>query len=335
MKRRTICLLVIFSLFFFFNANNELLGAPYFEGKVIKLIVGVPPGGGYDRMARTLARHLPRHIPGQPVIITGNMPGASTMIAANYIYNIAKPDGLRIATVFNSLCVAQLMKVKGHKFDLRKISWVGGTGPEAYLIAVRTDLPHKNFEDLIKSKYELIVGSTGAADATSVFPNLLKAYAGLKLKIAIYPGSADILLAVERKEVDGRAGSYGSLLPFIDRGLVRPLIRSRVSQPGVENLDVDENFATSKMGATIMRMYSSGRQIGRLYMAPPKTPDKVMGILRKAFADVGKDPAFMKDIKKNRLVYNYASADDILKVVNFVLNQPDNIVEEFGRRVKF
>ena len=335
MKRQTLGLLTIFFLFFFLSSHKELLAAPYYEGKVIKLIVGVTPGGGYDRMARILARYLPRHIPGKPVIITGNMPGASTMIAANYIYNIAKPDGLRIATVFSSIIVAQLMEAKGRKFDMRKFAWVGGTGPEAYLLAVRSDLPYKNYEALLKSKDQLVLGSTGAADATYVFPSLLIAYTGLNAKFAIYPASAEVMLAVERKEVDGRAGSYGSLLPFIERGLVRPLVRSRVSQPGVENLQINENFSKTKMGATIMRMYSSRRQVGRIYLAPPGTPDNVMKILRNAFAEVGKDPKFMEDIKKSGLVYNYVSGDECLEVVNYTLNQPADIVNEFKKNVKF
>jgi len=318
-----------------FISSPKLQAAPYYEGKVMKIIVGVSPGGGYDIMARILARHLPRYIPGKPTIIVENMVGASTMIAANYVYNVAKPDGLTMATVFNSVPVAQLLKAQGMKFDMTKFSWVGGTGPEAYLLVLRTDLPYKTFEDLLKSKETLVLGSTGVADATYVFPTLLRVYAGLNVKIAFYPASPEVMLAVERKEVDGRAGSYGSLKPFIERGLVRPMVRNRVSQPGVENLAVDVNFATDKMGATVMAMYSSGNQIGRLYIAPPGTPVDLLNILRKAFAEAGKDPEFMKDIEKNKLEFEYASADECIKVVNFVLNQPDDVVKEFSKYVKF
>jgi tripartite-type tricarboxylate transporter receptor subunit TctC len=340
MKRRLLflqgpCLFISFFLFTLFISSSKLQAAPYYEGKVMKIIVGVSPGGGFDIVARILAKHLPKHIPGKPVIIVENMVGASTMIAANYIYNIAKPDGLTIATVFRSLLVAQLMKVQGMRFDLTKFSWVGGTGPEAYLLTVRTDLPYKIFEDLLKSKDTLVLGSTGATDATYVFPSLLKAYAGLNMKIAIYPASPEVMLAIERKEVDGRAGSYNSLKPFIDRGLVRPLVRGRVSQPGVEKLPVDEKFASDKIGASIMAMYSAGNLIGRPYIAPPGTPADVMNIIRTAFATVGKDPEFMNDVEKNKTDFDYVPADECLKVVNFTVNQPDDIVKEFSKYVKF
>jgi tripartite-type tricarboxylate transporter receptor subunit TctC len=181
----------------------------------------------------------------------------------------------------------------------------------------------------------LVLGSTGATDATFVFPTLLKVYTGLNIKIAIYPASPEVMLAIERKEVDGRAGSYNSLKPFIDRGLVRPLVRGRVSQPGVENLAVDEKFASDKMGASIMAMYSAGNLIGRPYIAPPGTPADVMNILRNAFAQVGKDPEFINDVEKNKTDFDYVSADECMKVVKFILNQPDDIVKEFGKYVKF
>jgi tripartite-type tricarboxylate transporter receptor subunit TctC len=335
MKRQTIRLLIVFLLFFFFSPQKALLAAPYYEGKVMRIIVGVSPGGGFDTMARALAKHLPKHIPGKPVIIIENMTGASTMIAANYIYKVAKPDGLTIASVFRSLIVAQLMKVKGSQFDLTKFSWVGGTGPESYLLTVRNELPYKTYVDLLKSKDTLVLGSSGATDATYVFPTILKAYTGLNVKIAIYPASAEIMLAVERKEVDGRAGSFDSLKQFIDRGLVRPVVRGRVTQPGAEDIPVDESFATSKLGKDVMAMYSAGNLIGRPYIAPPGTPANVMGILRNAFAKVGKDPEFMDDLKKNRMDYDYVPADECFKVVKFILTQPSNIINEFGKYVKW
>jgi tripartite-type tricarboxylate transporter receptor subunit TctC len=318
-----------------FISPSKLQAAPYYEGKVMKIIVGVSPGGGFDIVARVLAKHLPKYIPGKPTIIVENMVGASTMIAANHVYNIAKPDGLTIATVFRSLLVAQLMKVQGMRFDLTKFSWVGGSGPEAYLFTIRGDLPYKTYEELIKSKNQVVLGATGATDATFVFPTLLKVYTGLNIKIAIYPASPEVMLAIERKEVDGRAGSFNSLKPFIDRGLVRPLLRGRVSQRGAENLPVDEKFASDKMGASIMAMYSAGNLIGRPYVAPPGTPPEIMNILRKAFAEVGKDPEFMSDVEKNKTDFDYVSAEECLKVVNFTINQPEDIVREFGKYVKF
>src|ERR671935_459976 len=212
-----------------------------FAGKPITIVVGYKPGGGYDATARMVARHLPQHIPGKPTVIVQNMPGGNSIIAANQVYNVAKPDGLTIGTFNRNLPIAQLTRVAGVKFDITKFAWIGSAANETTILAIRDDLPYKTFQDLRKAKEPVVIGSTGPGANTYDFPLLLKDLLGVKFKIVSgYSSSADIMLAVERKEVDGRAGSYTSIKPFIDRKLVRPIIRARSSEPGVENLPVDE-----------------------------------------------------------------------------------------------
>src|SRR5918912_3397388 len=123
-----------------------------FAGKTITIIVGYKPGGGYDATARMLARHLPQHIPGKPTVIVQNMPGGNSIIAANHMYNAAKPDGLTIGTFNRNLPIAQLTKVAGVKFDITKFAWIGSAANETTLLAIRNDLPYKNFEDPRKAK---------------------------------------------------------------------------------------------------------------------------------------------------------------------------------------
>src|SRR5262245_41315525 len=133
---------------------------PY-AGKTVTIIVGYKAGGGYDATARLLARHLPKHIPGKPTIIVQNMPGANSMIAANHVYNVAKPDGLTIGTFNRNLPVAQLTKVEGVKYDMTKFAWIGSAASECTILAVRSDLPYKSVEDLKKAKEPIIIGATG------------------------------------------------------------------------------------------------------------------------------------------------------------------------------
>src|SRR5436305_13818748 len=217
---------------------------PNFSGKTVTLIVGYKPGGGYDATARMLARHLPQHIPGKPTVIVQNMPGGNSIIAANHIYNVAKPDGLTIGTFNRNLPIAQLTRVAGVKFDITKFAWIGSAANEATILAIRSDLPYKTFDELRKAKEPVVIGSTGPGANTYDFPLLLKDLLGLKLKIVSgYSSSADIMLAVERKEVDGRARSYTSLKTCIDRKLVRPIVRARSMESGLEQLPVDESFA--------------------------------------------------------------------------------------------
>src|SRR4051794_1712670 len=155
--------------------------SPY-AGKTVTIIVGYKAGGGYDATARLLARHLPKHIPGKPTIIVQNMPGANSMIAANHVYNVGKPDGLTIGTFNRNLPVAQLTKVQGVKYDMTKFAWIGSAASECTILALRSDLPYKSVEELKKAKQPLVIGATGPGANTYDFPLLLKEFLGLNLK---------------------------------------------------------------------------------------------------------------------------------------------------------
>ncbi|MFN2645737.1 MAG: Bug family tripartite tricarboxylate transporter substrate binding protein, partial [Burkholderiales bacterium] len=284
---------------------------PNFSGKTVTIVVGYKPGGGYDAAARMLARHLPNHIPGKPTVIVQNMPGGNSIIAANHIYNVAKPDGLTIGTFNRNLPIAQLTGVQGVKYDMTKFEWIGSAANETTVLAIRNDLPYKTFEDLRKAKENVIIGSTGPGANTHDFPLLLKDLLGVKLKIVSgYSSSADIMLAVERKEVDGRAGSYTSLRQFIDRGLVHPVIRARSTEPGVEKLPVDESFAANPRAKAIMALRSAPEVVARPYVLPPKTPADIVKAYREAFAATIKDPALIAEATKAKFDLEYTSGDE-------------------------
>ena len=141
MKRKTLNLVLIVFVLSIIISPKGLPAAPYYDGKMLKILVGFPPGGGYDRMGRLLSKYLPKHIPGNPSIIIENMPGASSMIACNYLYKMAKPDGLTIGTFNRAIPTAQLLKVSGANSDMLKYSWVGSAAVETTLLALRSDLP--------------------------------------------------------------------------------------------------------------------------------------------------------------------------------------------------
>ena len=309
---------------------------PNFAGKTVTVIVGYKAGGGYDATARLLARHLPKHIPGKPTVIVQNMPGANSIIAANHVYNIAKPDGLTIATFNRNLPIAQLTKVEGVKFDVTKFQWIGSAANESTILAIRTDLPYKSFEELRKAKETVVIGSTGPGANTHDFPLLLKELLGLNFKIVSgYSSSADIMLAVERKEVDGRAGSYTSLRPFIDRNLVRPVVRARSSEPGIEKLPVDEELAPTARAKAIMALRSAPEQVARPYVLPPATPADIVKALRDAFAKAIKDPELEAEGKKAKLDLEYLPGDQAQKILVEVMKQPQDLIEEFSKYIKF
>ena len=310
--------------------------AQNFQGKTVTIVVGYKAGGGYDSTARLLARHLPKYLPGKPTVIVQNMPGANSIIAANHIYNVAKPDGLTIGTFNRNLPIAQLLKVEGVKYDVTKFQWIGSAANESTILAVRSDLPYKSFEDLKKAKEPVVIGSTGPGANTHDFPLLLKELLGLNFKIVSgYSSSADIMLAVERKEVDGRAGSFTSLRPFIERGLVRPLVRARASEPGIDKLPMDESMAPNPRAKAIMALRSAPEQVARPYVLPPATPADIVKVYRDAFSKVVNDKELEAEQKKAKVDLEYLPGDQAQKILVEVLNQPKDIVDEFGKYIKF
>lgn len=308
---------------------------PY-AGKTVTIVVGYKPGGGYDRTARILARHLPNHIPGKPAVIVQNMPGANSLIAANHVYNVAKPDGLTIGTFNRNLPIAQLLKVDGVKFDMTKFAWIGSAASESTILAIRTDLPYKTLEDLKKADKPIVIGATGPGANTYDFPLLLKELLGFNFKVVSgYSSSSDIMLAIERKEVDGRAGSYSSIRPFIDRKLVHPMLRARATEPGIEKLPIDESLAPNPRAKAIMALRSAPEVIGRPYVMTPGTPPELLRTMRDAFAKAIADPALVAEAKKAKAELEYVSGDEAVKVMKEVLDQPEDVVKEFSKYIKF
>jgi len=309
--------------------------SPY-AGKTVTIIVGYKAGGGYDATARLLARHLPKHIPGKPTVIVQNMPGANSMIAANHVYNVGKPDGLTIGTFNRNLPVAQLTKVQGVKYDMTKFAWIGSAASECTILALRSDLPYKSVDELKKAKQPLVIGATGPGANTYDFPLLLKEFLGLNLKIVTgYQSSADIMLAIERKEVDGRAGSFTSIRPFIDRKLVRPVLRARADEPGVEQLPIDEDLAPNPRAKAIMALRSAPEIVGRPYVMHPNTSPEHLKIMREAFARTIEDKDLVAEATKASMDLNYVGADVAMKVMKEMLSQPQDVVDEFSKYVKF
>jgi len=335
MKKQSLVLIAVLTVTFIFSTPIKPLAAPFYEGKIVKLIVASDPGGGYDTWGRLFAKHMPKHIPGNPTIIVQNMPGATSIVAANHLYNIAKPDGLTFAAVHRGLPFAQLFKSKGVKFDLKKFLWIGSPLAESNVLMIRTDLPYKTIEDLQKAKTPVILGSAGPASSQTHFPLLLQAFLGINIKMIYYRSSSDIALAIERKEVDGKASTYGSFKAQVQSGLLRPIIRSRVSEPGIENLPVDEELVTDKMGKTLLAMRTGPDVSGRPYIAPPGVPADRIGILRDAFKKTVNDPDFLADTQRLQLEVQYISGERCLEAVTQILEQPEDVVKEFEKYVKF
>ncbi|HSF59762.1 MAG TPA: tripartite tricarboxylate transporter substrate-binding protein [Candidatus Binatia bacterium] len=309
--------------------------APFYEGKTITIVIGTAAGGSIVA-ARIIAQYLGKYLPGNPTVVVQSMLGGAHIVASNHVFNTAKPDGLTLLAANPNIAIAQLIKVEGVRFDVRKFEWLGSSGSDGVLLTIRSDLPYKSFEEMRKADRELVVGTTGPGSNAHDFPLLLKEFAGAKFKfVSGYPANSDILLALERKEVDVWAAFAATVRPVAQRGAVRPLVRARVSSPGFDDLPVDETLTTSPVGKALMSIKTAPLAIGRPLAAPPGTPADRVALLRDAIAKALKDPELEASGRKAQIDFKHIAADEVHKGISAILQQPADVRQEMVKYIKF
>lgn len=306
--------------------------AAFYQGKTVKIIVGYPPGGGYDTYARTLAAHIGRFIPGNPTVIVENMDGAGSIKALNYLYSAAPKDGTVFGTFGRGLPEAELRGDEGVSFKSRELNWLGSMNEEVSVCVVRSDTPIKTFEDA--QKQTVTVGGTGPNDDTGFFPRVLNALAGTKFDLKIgYPGGTDVLLAMERGEVMGRCGwSWSSVVStrkqWIDTGYVRILTQMSLNKhPDIpKEVPLASEFVKNPDDKQILEVIFARQAIGRPYAAPPGIPAERVKALQDAFEKTLKDPAFKADADKAKQEINPKNAAETKAVIDKIFNTPPALV---------
>jgi tripartite-type tricarboxylate transporter receptor subunit TctC len=308
--------------------------AAFYEGKTITINIG--GGGSLDVAARILARHLGKYIPGNPAVIVQPMTGAAHLVATNHVFNVAKPDGLTLLALNPAVGIAQLTKVAAVRFDLRKFEWLGSSGPDCAVLAIRADLPYQTWDEWKTSGKELVAGATGPGSNAYDLPLLLNTFAGAKFKIvAGYPANSDVLLALERKEVDAWAAYSTTVKVAWDRGAVRPLLRQRVRVPGYEQFPADQDLTTDPVGKAIMGIRAAPSAIGRAYAATPGTPADRVQVLREAFAKAVQDKELLDESKKAKVHVQHIAWEEVQKTVKDLLEQPAEVQREMVKYIKF
>ena len=308
--------------------------ANFYEGKTVTVLIGAK-SGSLEIAAQIVSHHLGKYLPGKPAVIMQHMPGAAHLLATNNVFNVAKPDGLTILAANPNVAIAQLSKVEQVRFDVRKFQWLGSSGADGVMLSIRSDLPFKSFDELKKADKELVAGTTGPGSNAHDFPLLLKEFAGLKLKLVSgYPSNSDVLLAIERKEVDSWSALATTIKLGAERGAVRPLVRGRVALAGFENLPIDEDLATSALGKSLMGIKSIPGAIGRAFAVAPGTPADRVAILRDAFAKAIKDPELIAEAQKAKIEMQFISAEQVLKDFNAMMNQTPETLKEMGKYIK-
>jgi tripartite-type tricarboxylate transporter receptor subunit TctC len=320
---------VIAAIFLFVGYPGEAKAEDFYQGKTISIIVGYAAGGGYDTYARTLARHLGNHIPGKPTVIVQNMTGAGSLIAANYLYKKAEPDGLTIGSFGGGLVTEQALGLKGIQFDARKFEWIGSVRTGSPICAIMAFTGDKNLEDVLHSKMELRMGSTGAGSTTDDLPRLMIGLLHAPFKIIRgYKGTSRIRIGMQRKELDGACWTWESmrttaramlnakdgdqLIPFV--------IEGKWDAPEVKDLPQLTDAIKGKNNLEAFEAWLNAYKYFQPLSLPPGTPKDRLEILRKAVKETLEDPAFKADAKKSNLIVASVSGEEIDKMVNQTLS---------------
>lgn len=273
----------------------------------LRIIVGTSVGGGYDIWARTIARHIGRQLPGNPAVITQNMPGAGGIIAANYLYETAPKDGSVIGSIPRDAAVSAIAGSNGARYDASKFGWLGTPTTETAICLAWDTAKVQTVEQLFKQ--ELIVGDTGAGTGGRIYPLALTGLLNMKFKIITgFPGSVEVWLAIQRGEVDGICESLASVRnrdPHgIREGKIKILFQAgleRSNEPEVKDVPFIMDLATTEDQKQALRFLYAGQSFGRPFVAPPGLPAENLKGLQEAFGRTMKDPAFVADAEKQKL----------------------------------
>jgi tripartite-type tricarboxylate transporter receptor subunit TctC len=300
----------------------------FYKGKTIRFVVGLAPGGGYDLSARTIGRHMGKHIPGNPNIVVENMTGAGSLIAANYTYNSAKPDGLFVGIWNGGFVLRQALGDKAIRFDARKLGWIGAPTKNNPSCSIMAHSGLKSLKDVLGANREIKMGSTGPGSTYDDLPQILNRTIGTKFKvISGYEGTSTILVAMRRKEIDGGCWGWESARttarPMLeaqgDDKLIPFLIHRREPDPEVKDLPLIPEVIKGEDNLSAYRTWAGTFEFQRPFSVPPGTPKERLQLLRKAFADTMKDPEFLIEAEKSKLETVYVSGEETEKYVNQVL----------------
>jgi tripartite-type tricarboxylate transporter receptor subunit TctC len=309
----------------------------FYKGKTIRIVVGFSAGGGFDTYARAIARHMMKHIPGEPAIVVENMTGAGSLIAANHVYKVAKPDGLTIGHFIGGLFLGQVLGQKGIEFDARKFEYIGAPITDHVVCAMTKASGMTSVEKWMASKSPVKMG--GIAPGTSTPDNatrIFKVALGLPIQLVTgYKGTAEVRLAAESGEIAGGCWGWDSVSvtwrKALDSGdAVVVLQANRKTHPDLPQVPQAIKLAKSDEGRKMIEVgVHSDSDIVRTYTLPPGTPKDRVQLLRKAFESTLKDPEFLADAKKSRLNVDPVGPEAIEKDIANLFKLDPSLISKF------
>jgi tripartite-type tricarboxylate transporter receptor subunit TctC len=311
----------------------------FYQGKSIRIVIGSSTGGGYDLWARLLARYFGQHIPGKPEINVQNMPGAGSVVAANYVYGVAKPDGLTLGAILPAIYFDQLVGRQEVQFDWSKFIWIGSPEQNEILHFIRADTPYRTVEDLRNAKEPPRCGSSGTGTTGYYIPRLLEEVLDIKTRIVSgYQGGSEIDLAVERGEVhcwSPLIATFFGREPYMTwrkKGFVRVVLqtgRKRDSRlADVPTLwELMDQYKTPEAGKRLAKVVLTASTLGRPITTTPGVPAERVKILREAYARTLKDPDLLAEAKKRGWEVDPLIGEELESLAKEVLVQPPQVIE--------
>jgi tripartite-type tricarboxylate transporter receptor subunit TctC len=313
--------------------------AEFYKGRNVELYIGYSVGGAYDLYARVLARHLGKHIPGNPTIVPKNMEGAGSLRLANWLYNVGAKDGTVLATIGRGTAFDPLLGSKGAQFRADKFTWIGSANNEVSVCVAWKTSGVTGFEDMLSR--ELIVGGTGQAADTDQFPRILNGVLGTKFKIVTgYPGGNDVTLAMERGEVKGRCGwSWSSVLSthkrWVEDKSITVLVQLSLNKhPDLPDVPLVMDFAKTEDQQQMFKLIFARQVMGRPYLAPPDVPKDRAEALRKAFMDTMTDNEFLADAAKSQLEITPVDGAEVEKLVKELYQTPKPLADKAAQFIR-
>ena len=294
--------------------------AEFYKGKNVELLIGYSGGGGYDVYARLLARHMGRHIPGNPTIVPRNMPGAGSLVLANWLYNVAPKDGTAFGIIGRGTPFDPMLGIEAARFDPTKYLWLGSMNNEVSVCVSWHTSGITKFDELLQK--ELVVGGTGPSADTDQFPRITNSVLGTKFRIISgYPGGNDISLAMERGEVGGRCGwSWSSVIStrmnWFKEKKVHVLMQLALEKhDDLPDVPLVVDLAKNDEQRATLRLIFARQALGRPFMGPPGVPQDRAAALQKAFMDTMKDKAFLAEADKAQLEITPLSGPAVQKII--------------------
>ena len=331
------------SLFSLATAQVSQAQEPFYKGKQIRIVVGLSTGGGYDRAARLLARYMGKYIPGNPDLLVQNMPGAGSVTAANYVWGVAKPDGLTLLAPHNNVYLSQLSAQKEVQFDLPKFQWIGSLENDDMMLFGRADASFKSVGDIVRAKEPPKCGSTSVGSSDYVMSKILDETIGAKVThVTGYPGSSEIALALERGEVAcmgltistyfGREPFLGWLKTKFVRFLAQSGRKRDERVPDAPTIyELMNEYKTPATKRRVTEAMLQGGEWARPMMAPPGTPADRVAILRAAYEKAAKDPELIAEAKKLRIDVAPMRGEQLQGTAKEVMTQPPEVIEQIKK----